>query len=267
MTIDQSALPIAIVTGASAGIGRSYALRLAADGYAVLLIGRDNERLDEVRREIESDGGVAESLVVDLATAEGVSAAVAAIVRLPRIDFLVNNAGFGSMGDFVGVAADVHAAMIHVHCVAVIRLTHAVLGPMIAAGRGNIVNVSSMSAFLIAPGQVTYASTKAMLVSFSEALQAELKSHSIRVQALCPGFTRTAFHDRPAFSAFDRRAISPGLWMTPEAVVADSLAGLRSRKVVCIPGWKNKCISQLFRMRFFRKLLGGKVRKTPSSTD
>lgn len=78
--------------------------------------------------------------------------------------------------------------------------------------------------------------------------------------ALCPGFTRTAFHDRTAFAAFDRRTISPGLWMTADAVVADSLAGLRSRKVICIPGWKNKCISQLFRLRFFRKLLGGKVR-------
>jgi short-subunit dehydrogenase len=267
MTIDQSDLPIAIVTGSSNGIGRSYALRLAADGYAVVLIGRDADRLDEVRRDIESDGGKAESLVVDLATADGIATVVDAIGRLPRIDFLVNNAGFGSMGDFVNVAADVHADMIHVHCVAVVRLTHAALGPMIAAGRGNIVNVSSMSAFLIAPGQVTYASTKAMLVSFSESLQAELKSHSIRVQALCPGFTRTAFHDRTAFTTFDRRAISPGLWMTPDAVVSDSLAGLRTRKVVCIPGWKNKCISQLFRLRFFRKLLGGKVRKKPVATD
>ena len=252
---------VAAVTGASSGIGRSFAVRLARSGHSVLLIGRDASRLQQVESEIRTAGGQAQTLVADLAQVDQIEAVAERLRELPRLDLLVNNAGFGTMGDFLTVDPRVHAEMLQVHCLATIRLTHAALIPMTRDAAGGIVNVSSMSAFLVAPGQVNYAATKAFLVSFSESLAAEVKGDGIRVQALCPGFTTTGFHDRPHFSKFDRRQISRALWMTADQVVDESLKGLARGRVVCIPGFKNRLITKLLTIPYFRRTLGSKVRK------
>lgn len=261
MSATSDGAPTAVVTGASSGIGRAYALRLAEMGHHLLLVARDSERLEAVKREVEERGSQAEVMAVDLEQSEGIEAVADRIAHLPRLEFLVNNAGFGTMGDFVDVEIAAHVAMINVHVLATIRLTHAALAGMLARGRGKIVNVSSMSAFLIGPGQTTYAATKALLVSFCESLQGELEGTGVRVQALCPGFTKTDFHNRPPFAHFDREKISPGLWKTPEEVVDASLAGLNGNRVVCVPGGKNQLVARACGMRFVRKMIGKKVRK------
>ena len=117
---------------------------------------------------------------------------------------LVNNAGFGTMGDFVDVRLQRHQAMLQVHIMAVVELTYAALPMMLANRCGHIVNVSSMSAYLIGPGQVTYAASKSFIKSFSESLQMELQGTGVDVQSLCPGMTHTGFHDTQDFTGFDR---------------------------------------------------------------
>lgn len=261
MSAMSGGAPTAVVTGASSGIGRIYALRLAELGYRLLLVARDTERLEAVKREVEKLGSHALVMAADLDQPEAIEAVASRISELPQLEFLVNNAGFGTMGDFVDVEVSAHVAMINVHVLATIRLTHAALAGMLTRGRGKIVNVSSMSAFLIGPGQTTYAATKALLVSFCESLQGELEGTGVRVQALCPGFTKTDFHNRPPFARFDRNKVSPGLWKTPEEVVEASLAGLEGPRVVCIPGGKNRLVAGACGMRFVRKLVGKKVRK------
>lgn len=251
----------AVVTGASSGIGRCYALRLASTGHNLLLVGRQIEQLACVRDEVQRHGVAATVISADLSRPEEIAAVAERVRALPRIDFLVNNAGFGTMGDFADVDFQLHEAMVNLHCIATLQLTHSALGLMRPVGRGTIVTVSSMSAFVIGPGQSTYAATKAMLVTFCESLQAELEQSAIRVQVLCPGFTRTAFHDRTPFERFDRQQIASHLWMSAEQVVEASLAGLQSKRVVCIPGIKNRLLASAFRLRAVRKLAGKKVRK------
>jgi short-subunit dehydrogenase len=234
---------------------------LASAGYHLLLIGRQLDRLEAVCRETAQQGIVAQAVAADLSDPAEIARVADRIGGLGRIDFLVNNAGFGTMGDLADVDVEMHCSMVNVHCLATVRLSHAALQLMRTAGRGRIVNVASMSAFIIGPGQATYAATKAMLVSFSESLQGELEGTQIRVQALCPGFTRTGFHDRPAFEKFDRGQIASNMWMTPDDVVAASLRGLQSRRVVCIPGRKNRWLARAFGIRKIRKIAGNKVRK------
>ncbi|MEM9660061.1 MAG: SDR family NAD(P)-dependent oxidoreductase, partial [Planctomycetota bacterium] len=164
-------------------------------------------------------------------------------------------------GDYVALDVGAHLDMAKVHVLATMRLTHAALPAMLKRRHGDIVNVASMSAFLIGPGQVTYAATKAMLTSFSESLQAELEDAGVRVQALCPGFTRTGFHDRPAFEAFDRAQIPKRRWMTAEKVVDASLAALDKKKVICVPGWKNRLLVRAMGFRPVRRIIGDIVRK------
>lgn len=253
--------PIAVVTGASGGIGLCYARRLAASGYQLILVARDAGRLESARRELEALGKRAVPLVADLGDPAEIVRVATMVAGLPRLDFLVNNAGFGTMGDFVDVEPAVHESMIQVHCTATVRLCHGALRLMRRGGGGTIVNVASMSAFLIGPGQVTYAATKAMLVTFTESLQGEWDRSQIRMQVLCPGFTRTGFHDRPSFARFDRSQIPSRAWMTPEQVVEASFACLKSRHVLCVPGIKNRWITRLLTFRKFRELAGRKVRK------
>jgi len=249
------------VTGASSGIGRCYAQQLANSGDDLLLTARDADRLEAVREPLADTGVTVVSYPADLSDPVQIARFAEVIGSLPRIDYLVNNAGFGTMGDFADVDAEMHQAMIQLHCTATVGFSHAALGLMRAVQRGTIVNVASMSAFLIGTGQATYAATKAMLVTFTESLQGELERDQIRLQVLCPGFTRTGFHDRLPLARFDRSQIPRRAWITPEQVVEASLAGLRSRRVLCVAGVKNRWLTRLLSIRKVRELAGKKVRK------
>jgi short-subunit dehydrogenase len=246
----------ALITGASSGIGAAFARRLAASGHNLVLVGRRKERLEALSAEIRQQKPVVvDVLVADLADEKGVEQVERCIADLGDLDLLVNNAGFGTTGNFAGSDLDRQLDMIQVHVLAPVRLTRAALPGMIARRYGGIINVASLAAFLPAPGNATYSATKNYLVTFSEILALELKGTGVRVQALCPGFTVTEFHERPELKEFERSQIPKMLWCSAEDVVNESLKGLKRGRVVVVPGLIYRLISLTVRNSPFYDLV------------
>lgn len=241
---------LALITGASSGLGAVFAQQLAAQGYDLVLVARREERLAALAAELEERHAVSvQVLVADLSTSDGVERVEERIAGLQTLDLLVNNAGFGFPGKFAETGIARHLDMIHIHVTASVRLCRAALPGMIARRRGRIINVASLSAFIPA-GHVTYTATKAYLVAFSETLQIELAGTGVRVQALCPGFTYTEFHDTPELGPhFDRAQFPRLMWMSAEKVVALSIKALERGRVVYIPGFLNWLLAALARNR------------------
>jgi short-subunit dehydrogenase len=233
-------LPVALVTGASSGIGEAYAGRLAARGYHVLLVARRRDRLDRLASKL----GNAETVQADLAVEADVERLAARIAAEPRFEFLVNNAGFGTMGMFHEADAGGQEAMHRVHVMATMRLTRAALPGMVSRRTGAVVNVSSVAAFFHNPLNVSYCATKAWMNTFTEGVYVELKAigSPVRAQCLCPGFTYSEFHD---VLNVDRQAIPRSLWASPEEVVDTSLRALESNKLIVIPGWRYRLAAQV----------------------
>jgi short-subunit dehydrogenase len=246
---------LAVVTGASSGIGLAFAQRLAARGYDLLLVARRGERLAALAADLRRDHGIAaEPLTADLSRTAEVEALAAHLAEQDGVRVLVNNAGFGTWGTFVETDLSRHLAMIEVHVGASVRLCHAVLPGMIARRGGAIVNVSSIGAFAASPQNVTYCATKAFLVLFSEGLHAELRGTGVRVQALCPGFTRTDFHDTPDYAPFDKAQVPAPFWLSADDVVTASFRALRRDEAVCVPGLMYRVIATVLRtgaLQFF----------------
>jgi short-subunit dehydrogenase len=243
---EQIPRPVALVTGASAGIGKVFAQRLAASGHDLLLVARDGVRLQQLADELSLQYGIeAETMPADLARDEGMRAVANRIAQMERLDYLVNNAGFGSKGKLANRPVAEQATMLELHVVAPMLLTRAALSGMIARKSGTIINVSSVAGFTHAIGNVNYCATKAYLRVFSEGLALELTGTGVRVQALCPGFTRTEFHDR---AAIDMKSTPGFLWLDAGRVVDDSLAqAARDGQTVCVPGWQYKLAVLLIR--------------------
>lgn len=236
---------VALITGASSGLGEAYARKLASQGYNLVLVARREERLSALSSELQANHPIkVEVLVADLTRERDIERVETKVSNLEHVDILINNAGFGTTGTFAEVDFDGQLGMITIYVVAPTRLIRAAL-PKIEKG-GSIINVASLGAFVKVPGNVTYCATKAYLVAFSETLQMELKEKGIRVQALCPGFTMTEFHEK--MGGFDRSVIPKFLWMTPEDVAKESLKALEKGKVLCIPGLKNRIIFLLARI-------------------
>jgi uncharacterized protein len=230
------ARPVALVTGASSGLGETFARQLAARGYDLILVARREDRLRALAAGLPVHVDV---VCADLGTHEGVAAAERAIVACPGLEMLVNNAGFGTLGRFWEADVAGQEQMHMVHVVATVRLTHAALRGMVARGKGGVINVSSVAAFGQNPGNVSYCSTKAWMNSFTLGLDAELRSvgSAVRVQALCPGFTETEFH---ATLGTGREGIARFLWLKADYVVQASLDGLRRGEPIFVPNWKYK---------------------------
>jgi short-subunit dehydrogenase len=238
---------VALVTGASAGIGKAYAQQLAERGYDLIAVARREDRLRELREELEPRHGVrVEPLPADLADDEAVGRVVAMIESRDDLEVLVNNAGFGVSGRFHEADADRNMAMIRVHALATARLTRAALPQMVDRDLGYVVNVSSLAGFLTSPGAVAYCATKAFLNSFSISLQAELRGTGVRIQALCPGFTYSEFHDLPD-AKMDRGLVPRFMWMSADQVVSISLRAMKRRKVICVPGLVNRGLAVVLR--------------------
>ena len=231
----------ALVTGATAGIGREFCRQLAERGYDLLAVARDGDRLGELADELHRAHGVAvEPLPADLTRDDAVDRVIERIEGCPELSLLVNNAGFGTTGHFASVPAEQQDRMVRLHVLAPMRLTRAALPGLLARGRGGVINVSSIASFLYGAGTVNYCATKAYLTTFSEGLGAELRGTAVRVQALCPGFTRTEFHQRMGPGAGDRPEL---LWMSARSVVSTSLRQLeRGGAVVCIPGLRYRLL-------------------------
>ncbi len=230
--------PVALVTGASSGIGAVFARRLASKGYRLILVARRKDRLRELAEEL----GQGEILAADLTVDADLRRVEDRIRAEPRLEFLVNNAGFGTLGRFFETDLEGQDRMHRLHVIAILHLTHAALGGMVDRRRGNIINVSSVAAFLHNPYSVSYGATKAWINSFTEAIHVELKSigSPVRMQALCPGFTYSEFHDA---LGIDRSVIPRSLWMSAEDVVDASLRGLERQELIVIPGWRYRLVA------------------------
>jgi short-subunit dehydrogenase len=298
------AKPVAVITGASSGIGLVFARRLARD-HDLVLVARRWDKLEQAARELTSTYGTKVDLVqADLTVDEDLMLVTNRIAREPHLALLINNAGFGAGGPFWETSLEVQEEMHRLHILATLRLTHIALRNMVANSAANpsadpatnatpttssnpaattaattsansvgnapansaatavanpaaaaeahaaapsalpigIVNVASVAAFLSRAGSVSYGSTKAWMTSFTESLAMDLKAAGspIRVQALCPGYTYSEFHDT---MGIDRTKLAgSALWMTAESVVDASLAGLAEGRLYVVPGWRYRAL-------------------------
>ena len=232
----------ALVTGASSGIGETFSRRLSAMGFRLILVARRKQRLEKLAAELPD----AQVIPADLTIESDLRTVEARIATTPDLEFLVNNAGFGVHGVFSESDIEAQDRMHRLHIIATERLTHAALKGMKARALGNIINVSSVAGFFATPFNVSYCATKSWINSFTEGIYLELKSlHSpVRVQALCPGFTYTEFHD---VLGMERSSIPSFLWMSAEKVVHSSLRGLDHNRLFVIPGWRYRIFIAVFR--------------------
>jgi uncharacterized protein len=232
-----------LVTGATAGIGAAFARRLATDGHDLVLVARDEKRLTASAADLrERHGAEVEVLPADLATDEGI-ASVEARLRRPDapVDVLVNNAGFGNKGTFLEAPMADELRMLRLHCEAVLRLTAAAAEGMRERGRGFVINVASVAAFM---PRGTYSASKAWVVRFTESTAIELAGSGVRFLALCPGFVRTEFHDRAGMKAEN---VPSWAWLDADKVVAAALRDLARGRTVSVPDPRYKVAAALAR--------------------
>lgn len=251
----DSSRPVALITGASAGLGAVFARKLAARGYDLILTARRLDRLQAICTDLSATYCVAcEALDADLGDDAGLRRVEERIATCPRLELLVNNAGFGTTSSFTKSQVAPQDQMVRVHILATMRLTHAALQVMVPKRSGAVINVSSVAAFASNPGSVSYSASKAWINRFTEGLDMELKvaDSPVKLQALCPGFTYTEFHD---VIHMDRSRIPKWLWMSADDVVDESLEGLDRGQLIVIPGWRYRLL------RMVIGLLPGFVRR------
>lgn len=238
-----SARKIAVITGASSGIGEIFARKLALS-HDLILVARRKERLDAIAAEISrAHGARVEVLAADLADECGLSEVAGRISAEPNLELLVNNAGFGIRQLFWQSDLETQERMHQLHIMATMRLCHAALGNLVSKNRGGVINVASVAAFARSAGSSGYCATKSWMTAFTEGLHLELRSvkSAVVVQALCPGFTYSEFHDTMKVS---RDNMAPrSFWMPAEKVVDAGLDGLRRGRLFVVPGWRYRAIA------------------------
>ena len=228
-----------LITGASAGIGTAFATQLAARGDGVVLVARDGDRLEALAKELGSRHGVnTEVIVADLTDPAQLGTIEARLTDRDRpVDVLVNNAGFGTNGRLHELDRDTETREVNLNVVALVRLTHAALGPMVERGSGAVLNVSSLAGGQPTPGNATYGATKAFVTSFTQSVHEELRGTGVKVTVVCPGFTRTEFQVR---AGIDSTKVPGFLWQSAEEVAAGALDALESNRAVYVPGTLNR---------------------------
>ena len=235
--------PVALVTGPTSGLGAGYARRLARDGHDLVLVARDVSALDDLAAELRATHRVdVEALPADLAVAadrDKVADRLATGVRV-----LINNAGFGTSGEFWTAEPDVLRRQLDVNVTAVMELTRAALPAMLAARTGSVINIASVAGLLSGRGS-TYSASKAWVVSFTEGLANGLAGTGVGVHAVCPGFVHTDFHQR---AGIDVSSIPGVLWLTVDDVVAESLADVAKGRIISIPGAQYKFLTTAGRL-------------------
>jgi short-subunit dehydrogenase len=249
----------ALITGATAGIGEAFANRLAADGWDLILVARDADRLRAAADGLTGRHGRAVEIVpADLSTDDGCAAVERRLTAEPPVGLLVNNAGISLNTPFLRSSVADEARLLRLNVLAVLRLTHAALGPMIERGGGTVINVSSVAGFgPVMPGS-TYSASKAWVTNFSESIAQSVAPLGVRVMALCPGYTRTGYHER---AGIDMSRTPSWMWLRADEVVDEGLRDLRKGKVVSVPTWKYKLAVAGLR-HAPRRLLRGVTRDT-----
>ncbi|MFC3346841.1 SDR family NAD(P)-dependent oxidoreductase [Streptomyces echinoruber] len=247
----------ALITGSTAGIGAAFARRLAADGHDLVLVARDTKRLREQATDLHDRHGVeVEVLTADLAADDGIEAVADRLrARKKPVDLLVNNAGFGNKGRFLEVPMADELRMLKVHCEAVLRLTAAAVEQMRERGRGGVVNVASVAAFV---PRGTYGASKAWVVQFTQGAARDLAGSGVRLMALCPGFVRTEFHQRAGMRTDN---IPNWMWLDADKLVAAALADFARGRTLSIPDPRYKALMGLVKVAP-RGLLGGITSRT-----
>lgn len=230
---------VALITGASAGLGEQFAHRFAKDGHDVILVARGAARLEALAATLEKEHGVkAHVLPADLARPEAPGEIFAQVKeRGLTVDFLVNNAGFGTAGPFLDQEVNREGQMVEVNCTALLKLTHLFAQPMRARGHGRILNVASTAGFQPGPYMATYYATKAFVMSLSEALSYELKGTGVTVTCHCPGATHTEFAQRAGNDKsrlFQRSGVAD-----PKDVVEHAYTAMMKGRVLAIHGALN----------------------------
>lgn len=234
----------AVVTGASRGIGAEYAKTLAAAGYDLLLVSRDEVSLKNLAAELcERYQVMAYTEVIDLAVPDAAQRLyVAARQRRDHVDLLINNAGFGVFGPFIDVPMLRIQEMLRLHVNTIVESMRLFLPGMVERSSGVVINVASTAGFFALPFMAEYAATKTFLITLSQALAEEVRPFGVRIQACCPGSTDTQFHQTTGF-----RANNPLGSDTPAQVVSTSLAALHRGPVVIVIGWRGRLLRWLTR--------------------
>ncbi|HVB28120.1 MAG TPA: SDR family oxidoreductase [Mycobacteriales bacterium] len=231
----------ALVTGASSGIGEEFARQLAAAGTDLIIVARRVDRLEQLAKELRANNAVTvEVLAADLASAEGLDRVAERVgAPDPGIELLVNNAGFGTAGDFHELPYEREAEQVRLNVLAVQRLTHAALSAMLPRHHGGILNVSSLAGDQPLPGSATYGATKAFVTSFSQSLRGEVRRQGVHVTALLPGFVRTEL------SAESTAGLPDLAWVDIHLLVREALNAVERGQALCIPSAKYKALSAL----------------------
>ncbi len=253
---DRTKTKLAVVTGASAGIGAEFARQLARKGYALVLVARRLDVLEELAADLAARYSVeTEALAADLTDRKGV-ASVEKRFADGGVDMLVNNAGFGTIGEFHGLPPEREMAEIDLNIKALVSLTRAALGPMVERRSGTVINLGSLGAFQPCPYMATYVATKAFVLHFSESVHEEVRGYGVTVTCLCPGFVPTEFQQA---SGVDLEEVRTFGVQTPKQVVAAALKGAADGRAIVVPGALNGIMSQTNRLapRFLTRKVSG----------
>jgi hypothetical protein len=247
---------IALITGATSGIGAAFARKFASQKYDLILVGRREEKINALANELTAKNNIhIDIIIAEFAHDKSIDSLVEKIKALKHLEVLANCAGFALKGKkFYEEDIVNYEAMLKVHNLAVVKLTHAVLPSMVTNKKGFIINVSSIMAYFPYARQSIYTASKAFVSLFTESISDELKGTGVYMQALCPGLTQSDLHERIGIDVKQLAKKRVWLWqapMSPDVVVENSIRCLAKHKVICVPGFANKLIVILGSLKRF----------------